>query len=337
MTHGAIVAACVVAGLARPAAAQTAAIDVTQSLGASSESIAAAATQLRLSSEPVERLRLSVEGSWGARSRDGSDVFGTAYPYGNRVDLIEAWAEYAPPARVPVRAIRAGRYRTPFGISAASDHGYVGFLRPPLIRYGGYFALSSGYLEQGLDVVVGAPRAALEMSVGAPADVGDAVRRGGVSRVARAQVAAGRLVLGASAIDAPTYLPARFASGRIRFAGVDGRWMAFGVQLRGEWIAGRPADGTSTSGGYLDALIHTRTMGPFTALARAERLDYDTPNVRFVLVTHRYTAGVRVRVARGLAVSMGVAHQAGQQTQRRPTAFELGATWVLRRDLRGRP
>ena len=32
-------------------------------------------------------------------------------------------------------SVRAGRFRTPFGIYAASDHAYNGFLRAPLIRY----------------------------------------------------------------------------------------------------------------------------------------------------------------------------------------------------------
>lgn len=322
---------------AAPVTAQSLAVDVAETAGVSSESIAAAGTQVRLSGEPVSRLRLSIEASWGARSRQGSDVFGTAFPYGNRVDLIEAWAEFTPGRRGPVRAIRAGRYRTPFGISAASDHGYVGFLRPPLIRYGGYFALSSGYLEHGVDLVVGAPRASVEMSVGRPADVGEVIRRPGTDGAARAQVAVGGLVAGVSGLATTPYLPERFARGRTRFLGADARWMARGVQLRGEWIAGRPFDGTTTTGGYLDALVHTRAMGPVTALARAERLDYDTPNLRFLLVTHRYTAGVRVRVARGLAVSAGLAHQAGQLTQRERTAIEIGATYVMRRDLRTQP
>ncbi|MCC6992151.1 MAG: hypothetical protein IT181_24310 [Acidobacteria bacterium] len=319
------------------AQAQSAAVDVTQSAGASSESITAAATQVRASGEPTRGLRLSAEVSWGTRSGDGSDVFGTAYPYGGRLDVIETWAEYTPRRSFGLRAVRAGRYRTPFGMAAASDHAYLGFLRPPLIRYGGYYALSSGYLEHGLDVVVGAPRLSLEASVGRPADVGTAVRRPGVTTVARAQAVAGRLVVGASAIDTTPYLPVTFAGGRTRFAGVDARWMAGGVLIRGEWLGGRPFAGTITTGGHLDAVVHTRAMGVVTVLARAEQLDYDTPT-RFALETHRYSAAVRVRAWRGLSVSAGLARQSGQLTQRQRTAVEIGATFALRRDYRfGQP
>ena len=311
--------------------AQTAAIELVQNVGTSSESISAAATQVRASGEPVRGLRISAEGSWGTRSRDGSDVFGTAYPYGDTVDVIEAWAEYSPRGRFGLQAVRAGRYRTPFGMSAASDHAYIGFLRAPLIRYGDYYGLSSGYLEHGLDVVVGAPRLSVELSVGTPADVGEAIRRDGTNTVVRAQGVAGDLIVGASFIDTTPYLPSRFAKGRARFGGIDLRWMKGGVQLRGEWLGGRPFDGTSTTGGYLDAIVHWRAMGPLTALARAERLDYNTTS-RFALHTNRVTGGLRLRVWQGLGISAGLAHQAGQLTQRRRTALDVGATWTLRKD-----
>ena len=55
---------------------------------------------------------------------------------------------------------RLGRYRTPFGIYSRSDHGYTGFLRAPLIRYGGYWALSNNFLETGASVVAGTLAAA---------------------------------------------------------------------------------------------------------------------------------------------------------------------------------
>jgi hypothetical protein len=258
-------------------------------------------------------------------------VFGTAYPYDRAVKAMEVWADYAPAQARGLQAIRAGRYRTPFGMAAASDHAYVGFLRPPLVRYGGYYALSNGYLEHGLDVVAGVPRLTVEASVGRPGDVGTARRRDGWTTVLRAQGAAGALVVGASAIDTLPYQPVSFARGRARFAGVDARWMARGVQLRGEWLGGRPFDGTSTTGGYLDALVHVPGMGPVTALARAETLDYDTPS-RFALHTSRYAAGLRVRVWRGLAVSANAVHQVGMATQRRRTAIEGGLTLALRKD-----
>ena len=77
-------------------------------------------------------------------------MFGVAYPYDGQVQIIEAFAEVVRPEARGLRAVKGGRYRTPFGIWSAGDHAYFGFLRPPLIRYGGYYALSSGYLEHGL-------------------------------------------------------------------------------------------------------------------------------------------------------------------------------------------
>ena len=141
---------------ARPSSGQTGAVEVVQSAGVSSESIGGVGVQVRGLFQPADRFRLYLEAAWGDRSGSGSDVFGTAYPYGGKVDAVETYGEVTVQAR-GLRFLKAGRYRTPFGLANASDHAYMGFLRPPLIRYGGYFALSSGYLEEGADVVVGAP------------------------------------------------------------------------------------------------------------------------------------------------------------------------------------
>ena len=39
-------------------------------------------------------------------------------------------------------------------------------------------------------------------------------------------------------------------------------------------VDGRPFDGTTVRGGYADVFVHRPSMGPVTALARIERLDY---------------------------------------------------------------
>jgi hypothetical protein len=321
-----------------PAGAQTAAVTVTQSGGASSESLVSVGTQVRALMEPAKDFRLNAEVAWGDRSRGdlNTDAFGTAYPYAGKTQVMEAWAEYVLPRGRGLRAIKVGRYRTPFGISAASDHAYLGFLRPPLIRYGTYWALSNGYFEHGIDVVVGVPRAALEVSVGRPSDVGDALRADGIDTVARAEGVLGSLVVGASYINTSPYLRRSFVKGRARFGGVDARWMRGGVQMRGEWLAGRPFDGTTTTGGYVDAIVHTPRMGPVTGLVRLERLDYDT-DPRFALHSYRYGAGLRVRVWQRLAASVGLIHQGGQVTQRRATALDLGLTLTLRKNITGGP
>ncbi|MGE0814669.1 MAG: hypothetical protein AB7O28_14795 [Vicinamibacterales bacterium] len=313
------------------AGAQTAAIEVAQSAGGSTESIAFAGTQVRALAEPVRSVRLAAEVSWGGRTRTESDVFGTAYPYGGRVDLVEAYAEWIG-GRHGVRAVRAGRYRTPFGLSSASDHAYVGFLRPPLVRYGEYFALSTGYLEHGVDVLTGVSRVSLELSASRPADVGGAIRRTGTTGAARVEATIGPAIVGVSRVDTTPHLPESFARGRARFTGLDLRAMLRGVQVRGEWLDGQPFDGTTTTGGYLDLIVHTRRMDRLTALGRIETLDYDTAS-RFALRTHRMSAAARVRLWQGLALSVGATTQGGQRTQRRPTALDVGLTWTLRKDL----
>lgn len=329
-----LLAAIVVAWLAHAGSAygQTVAAEASQSVGVSTEDIAGAGTQLRALGETANGLRFQIEGAWGIRSGDTeSDVFGTAYPYDGGFQVIEAYGEYFFKPRAWVRSVKGGRYRTPFGIYAASDHAYVGFLRPPLIRYGDYYALSSGYLEHGVDLVVGKPRLSLEASVGVPGDVGDAIRRSGVDTVLRAEGTTGSLIVGVSFIDTTPYLPELFAHGRARFGGVDARWMGGGVQVRGEWLGGRPFDGTTTTGGYADLIVHRPVMGPITALLRAERLAYTAPEP-YALFSNRYTAAMRIRVWRGLATSIGVSHQAGELTQSRRTAVDFGVTYAARHD-----
>lgn len=317
---------------AAPARGQTTAAEVNQAAGVSSESIAAVGTQLRLLGEPKPGFRFEIEGAWGSRSKDEeTDVFGTAYPYDGSVEVIEAFGEYFFTEVRGIRSIKAGRYRTPFGIAAASDHAYVGFLRPPLIRYGDYFALSSGYLEHGVDLVAGSPRMSVEASVGVPGDVGEAIRRHGGDVVVRAERTVGALIVGASYIDTTPYLPEEFAKGRARFGGVDGRWMGAGVQLRGEWLGGRPFNGTTTTGGYVDLIVHRPFMGPFTALARAERLAYTAPDP-YALYSQRYSTGARLRIWKGLSAAAGVSHQTGQLTQTRRTAIDVGFAYAARRD-----
>lgn len=327
------IAACVVAVAiwAVPATGQTVAVETAQFAGASSESLASAAVQVRALAEPRTGLRLLVEGAWGDRTRQESDAFGTAYPYGGRLDVIEAFAEWERPLR-GVLAVKGGRYRTPFGLSGASDHAYIGFLRPPLIRYNRYYALSSGYLEHGADALLGVPGLSAEVSVGRPGDVGTAIRRPGVSTSARVQASLGPVIAGASVLDTPPYLPARFALGRARFAGVDARWMQRGLLVRGEWLDGQPFDGATTAGGHVDAVLHTRAMGPLTVLARAERLAYDASASRR-LFTHRYSTAFRVRSWQRLWLSVGVAHQRGQLTQRRRTALDVGVGWATRHEI----
>ena len=313
------------------APAQPVAVEASQSGGYSTEEIAAVATQLRAFGEVTPaRVRFNVEAAWGTRSAEGSDVFGAAYPYDGPLQIIEAYGERT---FLPGRALfgaKAGRYRTPFGISSASDHAYLGFMRAPLIRYNDYWALSNTFLEHGVDVIAGTPHLSLEASVGVPADVGETIRRPGLNTVLRGQSAFGPMIVGVSHIRTQPYQNPRFAHGDAVFSGIDVRWMRDGVQARGEWIAGRPFDDRSTTGGYLDLIVHRPSMGPVTAVLRAERLVYDAPPPR-AMAAERYTAGTRIRILDQLTAQVALVHQSEQIPQRRPTALDLGLTYSIRR------
>ena len=230
-------------------------------------------------------------------------------------------------------AVRAGRFRPPFGIYNASDHAYMGFLRAPLIRYDSNFALSNNFLEHGAAVTAGVPWLTVATSVGSPADVGAAARQPGLDTVLRAQGSTGPVIVGVSHIRTPPNLTASWVHGRMEFTGLDYRWMREGIQLRGEWITGRPFDGTTTTGWYADAIVHRVAMGPVTAVARIERVDYDT-SPPFDLHKRRQTLGARIRIRQGFSTQVNVLHQTGQPDTYGAVALDVGVTYSVRMPLR---
>jgi len=313
-----------------PALGQSVQVEADVTGGYSTERVSAAATQVRLFGEAGSWLRVYSEASWAARSDDtASDVFGAAYPYGNRLQAIEAYAEGLFRPRGALIGFRAGRFRTPFGIHGRSDYAYSGFLRAPLIRYDGYFALSNNHLEHGAELIVGIPHLYAATTVGAPADVGSAQRRSGVDSVSRVQGYYGPWIVGASRIVTTPYMPERFARGRSVFTGVDLRWTHAGVQVVGEWITGRPFDGTHTDGWHADVIVHRPWMGPVTAVWRSEALDYEAPLPR-ARRAERHTAGARVRLLRNLSTQINVLHQTGDLSDSFSTALDFAVTYSVR-------
>jgi hypothetical protein len=309
--------------------AQTVTTEEAVSVGVSSDNVFAVATQLRAFGEVRGGIRYFVEGAWAEASGGASDAFGAAYPYGNRVQAIEAYGERMFQPHGMIVGIRAGRFRPPFGISSGSDHAYTGFLRAPLVRYDGYFALSNDFLEHGADLVVGVPQLTVEGAVGVPADVGESSRKSDVDTIVRVQSSAGPFIVGASHIRTSPYQTGGFAQGRTEFTGADVRWMQWGVQLRGEWLTGQPFDGTTTTGWYADAIVHRVAMGPVTAVGRLERLDYEVRQP-FDLHTRRQTIGARVRIVDGLSVQVNLLHQTGQPAGYTQQAVDVGVTYSLR-------
>ena len=333
MTRFIVAASLLVLLCGAPASAQDVAVEVGQGAGVSTEDIAGVGTQVRVLAETEAGLRFEVEGAWGARSADlETDVFGTAYPYEDGFQVIEAYGEYFFAPQRWVRSVKGGRYRTPFGISAASEHAYIGFLRPPLIRYGGYYALSSGYLEHGVDVVVGAPRLSVEMSVGTPADVGDAIRRDGIDTVVRAEGHAGSLIVGVSYLDTTPYLPEHWAKGRARFGGVDARWMGGGVQVRGEWLGGRPFDGTTTTGRLRRPDRAPAGHGSGDGAAACRAAGVHGARATRALLAPVFGSACASACGRGWPSPSASATRPASCTQSRPTAIDLGVSYSARRD-----
>jgi hypothetical protein len=328
-----VFAAVVALLLANRAAAQSVALEAAQTGGLSSTGNAAAATQARLFGDAALGVTFNLEGAWAVRSGDDTDAFGAAYPYDGRVQVIEAYGERMFRPAGALLSVRGGRFRTPFGIYSASDHAYSGFLRAPLIRYGDYFALSNNYLENGISVAAGVPRLYVETTIGMPGDVGEAVRPRGADTIVRAQASYRSLIVGASYIDTKPYQSPQFAHGRATFGGLDARWMRNGIEIRGEWIGGRPFDGTRTTGGYVDVLVHRPgRLSWVTAVARAERLGY-VAVPPFDLYAHRYTAGARLRLLDRLSAQMGVVRQSGL-AQQDHSAVDLALTYVVRLESR---
>ena len=325
-----MLAACVACLLGPQAAhGQSVTAEAAAVTGVSTDDVSAGGVQLRAFGELPGAVRFFGEAAWARASAGDNDAFATAYPYDNRVQIIEAYAERIFQPGKAIAAIRAGRFRTPFGISSASEQGYTGFLRPPLIRYAAYASLSNDYLEQGADVVVGVPRLTFEIGLGAPGDAGPMPRGSGLDTTLRVQGSAGPFIAGVSYLRNHSYESPADPSFRASATGLDIRWMQDGVQVRGEWIIGRPVDDATNNGWYVDASIHRVGMGAVTAVARLERLAVvDAGEAEDSL---RQTVGARVRLPRNFSLTVNLVHRSGVGSQEYPAgSLDVGLGWSVR-------
>jgi hypothetical protein len=311
-------------------------VDVTTGYS-TEDQVTALAAQVRLFGELKPKLRFNFEGTWAHRSDDDGDAFGAAYPYNGRVQASEAYGERMFQRGSALVAVRGGQYRSPFGIYSRSDYAYTGFLRAPLLRYDGYWALSNNFLERGVDVTVGTPRLYVETSLGRPADIGTSERRTGWDGVIRLQGYYRALIVGISRISSEPYAPIRYARGRLGFTGVDARWTHNGVQLRAEWMTGQPWQGPTTHGWYGDAIVHRRFMGPVTAVARFERLTYTaTGPFQYHDETYsiwqgwRQTIGGRIRLPAGFTLQVNGIRQSEALADYGRTALDAALTYSIR-------
>jgi hypothetical protein len=339
--HVGSIAFMAMAVLPATARAQSSTIEVNVTVGRSTDGTIGTAVQTRWFGASRSDFRVYLEATWGLVTGGDSDAFNAAYPYDRKVRAMELYTEKTQKfgSGASFMGVRAGRYRTPFGISSGSDYAYSGLLRAPLIRNGWNWALSNTHMDVGADVVVGRPSFSVESSIGMPSDEGYAPRRRGFSGVVRAQAYIGSLIVGASYINSPVANISEEAHGRMMFQGVDARWMRGGVQLRGEWIAGRSDDESTTSGGYIDVMAHHPSMGRVTFVGRVERLDWDYPEAPEV-ASHqrRASAGARVRIVTGVDLQASVVRSfsrtpgAGDlfSTVKPSTAFDLAVTFSHR-------
>ena len=300
--------------------------DVT--VGQSTERSTAGAVQVRLFGPVKADWRIHFEGSWAGVSSDTSTAFGTAFPYDRSFRPMDAYAEKMFRPGNQLFGVRLGRYRTPFGISSRSDHAYSGFTRAPLIRYGGNYALSNTSYETGASVLAGTPAFSLETSIGTPLDASHEGRPRTASAVVRLQAVYRSLIVGSSYLNSESYRKGDWVKGRMIFRGVDARWMRGGVQLRGEWINGRSFDGVATRGGYLDTILHVRAMGPVTAVARIEKLDYDAGQFSFYY--RRYSVGTLIRIAKQTSLQFNLVRQPGGLSPGRTVALDASITRTVR-------
>jgi hypothetical protein len=303
-------------------------VEADVSAGHSTEGATAGGAQIRLFGANRHDWRVFLEAAVGATTDINSDAFGAAYPYDRTLRAMETYVEKMFTPGGSLVGIKAGRYRTPFGIYGRSDHAYNGFLRAPLIRYGQNWAISNEFLEAGADVLIGRPALYVETSVGAPQDASATPRQAGLDAVVRAQGYYRSLIVGASYLHTQPSDTRPFVHGDMVFRGIDGRWMRDGVLVRGEWLSGRPFDGVATRGGYVDASIHRLGMGPVTAVVRAERLDYDAGE--FSEYIRRYTAGARIRLSSAFAASFNVIGQPGGLSNGHRVALDVGVTCSVR-------
>ena len=326
--------------------AQTISAEMDLTAGYSGEEVRAAASQLRLFGEAPAGVGFFVDAAWGDRWAGnapvigeplngadpiGTDVFGAAYPYGGRVTVMEAFAERYFKPRGTILGVRAGRFRTPFGIYGRSEYGYTGFVRPPLIRYDGYYGVSNNWLEEGVTLTAGVPQLFVEGSISRPHDAGASQRRAGTNGSIRVQGYRGSLIVGASHARSNPYLPSRFAVGRQAFNGVDVRWThSAGVQARGELLKGHSHEGgVSTTGWYIDGFVHRPGMGPFTAVIRGESLTYKATPPR-ARAARRLTLGTRVRWPGPVTLQINYLRQHGDLTLIKHHSIDFSATYSVR-------
>jgi hypothetical protein len=103
--------------------------------------------------------------------------------------------------------------------------------------------------------------------------------------------------------------------------------MERGVQVRGEWISGRPFERARMRGWFVDVMVHRPELGPFTPVARCEQYRFDVPG--HAVSWNRITAGMRLRLSPSLVAQVNWLNP-GRLEGATASAFDIGLTHSVR-------
>jgi hypothetical protein len=104
-----------------------------------------------------------------------------------------------------------------------------------------------------------------------------------------------------------------------------------GLQARGEFLKGHSYEGVSTTGWYIDGIVHRPGMGPFTAVVRGEQMDYTAPAPRDRRAK-RLTLGTRVRLPGPMTLQLNYLRQHGDLPRIKSHSIDFSATYSFRMD-----
>ncbi|HWA83911.1 MAG TPA: hypothetical protein VG820_10775 [Fimbriimonadaceae bacterium] len=217
--------------------------------------------------------------------------------------------------------VRAGRFRSGFGISEWSDYYYNAIIALPIVRFNRlqpYLGLTR--FDTGLDVrsIVGPVEYQVGM-VDTDSGAWQWAPKNPDFGVARLQTHFGALIVGASALG-------RVAGSKdeddTEAYGVDFRWTADHLQMRGELVRLHSGDGWS-GGYYVDAFLRPPGLYRTQVGVRAQAVDSLAG-----AVSQTYTVGVRQIVTPNLSATLNYGTGSGPASKSLSGwSFEISTTF----------
>ncbi|MDO8586503.1 MAG: porin [Armatimonadota bacterium] len=161
-------------------------------------------------------------------------------------------------------AVRAGKFRTPFGIHQPAEIDYFGFINRPIAKDAPAAGMSLSRASNGVRFSTGKPEMEIQLSIlDGTEEMNSAVGR---NVLFRAQRYAGHLITGFNAYQGHNADAQRF-----NVWGVDWRYSKPHLIVRGEALKGSLGP-DRLQGGYVDVFYHFATIPALTLFARMEAL-----------------------------------------------------------------